>query len=287
MRTIIELSNEIKDFFKNNIFLTDNEIDLILYYIVEEFKKDFPEKVSKYYEIVNPQKLYLKDIDDSLLQIDKLYIGQGLLNNPTINDIILTYRLLNVNDKSMPFTSGIFLQEFISIQLQREMIQNVLEERHSIMPAIFVDSTGEYIVLKSQTNILFYQRVRQLELDKIPDSVYKLLYHFTYYKIIDQILSEDFKYRAEKINNILDTIYQKFATDMSNNSLYDAQSITLGSISISLRSKQELYANILSRLTEGLKMDPGFSKYIQNLKAEHFNKYKRKKQLYYSGSFNL
>jgi len=64
---------------------------------------------------------------------------------------------------------------------------------------------------------------------------------------------------------------------MSNNSLYDAQSITLGSISISLRSKQELYANILSRLTEGLKMDPGFSKYIQNLKAEHFNKYKRKK----------
>jgi len=117
MRTIIELSNEIKDFFKNNIFLTDNEIDLILYYIVEEFKKDFPEKVSKYYEIVNPQKLYLKDIDDSLLQIDKLYIGQGLLNNPTINDIILTYRLLNVNDKSMPFTSGIFLQEFISIQL--------------------------------------------------------------------------------------------------------------------------------------------------------------------------
>jgi len=65
------------------------------------------------------------------------------------------------------------------------MIQNVLEERHSIMPAIFVDSTGEYIVLKSQTNILFYQRVRQLELDKIPDSVYKLLYHFTYYKIID------------------------------------------------------------------------------------------------------
>jgi hypothetical protein len=283
MKTINDLKDELSVAFGPLISnIGDTEINLIISFIITSFAYDFPEVSARAYKLDSTTtnlKIYLESIHPEFLEMQFMFPIRKL--NTVITDF---YNSVFTRGDTTYLTVGyVELDELYSIQLANQYIEKMSTYYVPKKPLILNDMTGEYVNINKDTVIMYLQE-RILDINAIKEYVYSVLRIYTYYKFNDMLVNRQFSNLMDINQKVFDLIYSQVQGDLSGGDLEQVTSVSLSGLSVSFSDKLGGYAGTLSSLANSFN-NPTFIEQMNKARDLYYNKFKRKKNIFYNYIF--